>query len=548
MKLNKHIIALIFILVIAAFLRLYSLGSVPPSASLDEASIGWNAYSILQTGKDEYGKTFPILLRAYDDYRPALYVYTVIPFVKFLGLNALAVRLPAAILSILTVLAIYFLIKEAFSKQNIVNNKYLALVCTFLLAISPWHIYMSRLGHEVNLAFSAFIFALVFFLKRNVYLSAIFLIISFASYQSEKIFIPIILFTVFIIYRKEFSKLKKKIFIASLFSLIILAPFMKETFSQSGLIRFSATNVFKANKSLYIDQSLLLEKAVQDKDLIGQLIYNRRLLSSQIFTAGYLSHFDPVWLFTNLTQDKHKIPNIGLLYLWTLPFILIGLYNFTRHGFDKKIKKLIFVWFLTAPIPASIATQSPHALRSLIFLPVWLIFSALGILYAYTYFKTKGTRFKKSFIVISIIILFFSLSHLYKQYFYVFPKTQSDSFQYALSGAIPYAVNIGKDNKKIIFDNNANLSQSYMLFLFYTKYDPKLYLSQGGTVSGGYEAIHRIGKYEFRPIDMEREESGNLYVVNYPPRLIFKDTIVQVKVLKDVYNLNKEKTIEVLTK
>ena len=76
---------------------------MPPSPSLDEVSIGYNAYSILTTGKDEYGYRLPLLLRAYDDWRPSMYVYIVIPFVKFMGLSSLAVRFPSIILSLFAV-------------------------------------------------------------------------------------------------------------------------------------------------------------------------------------------------------------------------------------------------------------------------------------------------------------------------------------------------------------------------------------------------------------------------------------------------------------
>ena len=82
---NRTYLGFTFILLFSAFLRLYALAIVPPSPSLDEVSIGYNAYSILTTGKDEYGYRLPLLLRAYDDWRPSMYVYIVIPFVKIYG-------------------------------------------------------------------------------------------------------------------------------------------------------------------------------------------------------------------------------------------------------------------------------------------------------------------------------------------------------------------------------------------------------------------------------------------------------------------------------
>ena len=108
---SKHSLILIAILGVAAFFRLWQLGNVPASPSLDEVSIGYNAYSLQQTGMDEFGTKFPIILRAYDDWRPALYVYFVIPFVWMMGLSAVSVRMPSVIVSILSIWATYELAK-----------------------------------------------------------------------------------------------------------------------------------------------------------------------------------------------------------------------------------------------------------------------------------------------------------------------------------------------------------------------------------------------------------------------------------------------------
>ena len=115
---NKSYIFLFLVILLSLFLRIYKIDTVPPSASLDEVSIGWNAYSLLQTGRDEYGYQFPILLRAYDDWRPALYVYAVAPFVKFFGLSVVSVRLPSVIFSLGAILIAYFLAKKIFQKHK----------------------------------------------------------------------------------------------------------------------------------------------------------------------------------------------------------------------------------------------------------------------------------------------------------------------------------------------------------------------------------------------------------------------------------------------
>ncbi|MEM4230658.1 MAG: hypothetical protein QXF25_02180, partial [Candidatus Pacearchaeota archaeon] len=154
---------LIFILALSIFLRVWDLGNVPPSASLDEASIGYNAYSVLKTGTDEYGD-FPLISqRGYDDFRRSTYLFLTAPFIKILGLNTVAVRLPAVILSILSVWATYYIVLALFFKNSNFSIS-VALLSVFLLTISPWHIYISRLGHESNAYLSFFIFGLFFLL------------------------------------------------------------------------------------------------------------------------------------------------------------------------------------------------------------------------------------------------------------------------------------------------------------------------------------------------------------------------------------------------
>lgn len=537
---SKNKIIFLLIIVLAIFLRFYNLSNIPPSASLDEASIGYNAYSILNTGLDEYGTRFPILLRAYDDWRPALYVYLTIPFIKIFGLSVFTVRLPSVILSVLTVVATYFVTRELIriSKARI-NASVIGLLSSFLLAISPWHIYISRLGHEVNAGLAFFIFAFLFFLRRKIYLSFIFFALSFASYQSEKIFIPLFIFGLLIIFSKEVLKNKKKIIIASLLSLIILLPFLKETLSPNALIRFKATNVFDANQQQFYQQSIKFKNAVDKNDLVGKIIYNRRIVGFQIFVENYLSHFNPKWLFTNFTADPHKIPNIGLLYVWELPLLVVG-FMFLRK-FDRKVQLLIIFWIFIAPLPAAITTGAPHAMRVYAFLPSWQILCAVGAISGFNFYQNKTLRYliSGSFLIIILV----SIVYLYNQYFIIFPKTQSQSFQYALANATPYVLKNGKNYKKVVFSNKENLYQSYMFFLFYSKYDPALYQKQGGTKSGGFAETHQFGKYEFRPIDWNKEEKNkeNLYVGNINDFPLDKESLIVFR------NLNEKETIKVIS-
>ena len=161
---------LIIILVFAAILRLWQLGIIPPHLTPDEASLGYNAYSILKTGRDEYGELLPIVFRSFGDFKPGLYIYLTTPFVAILGLTELAVRLPSALAGILAVWLIYAISKQLYirkaSKKFIFKNaEKLALFGALLLAINPWHIHFSRGTWEFNLALTFTVAGIYFFLR-----------------------------------------------------------------------------------------------------------------------------------------------------------------------------------------------------------------------------------------------------------------------------------------------------------------------------------------------------------------------------------------------
>ncbi|MBI4029179.1 MAG: glycosyltransferase family 39 protein, partial [Candidatus Blackburnbacteria bacterium] len=140
--LKKLSIPLAIIFLIALFLRVINLASVPVGLHGDEASIGYNAYSLLKTGKDQDGHFLPLSFDQFGDFRAAGYGYLDIPFVALFGLNAFAVRLPAALFGSLTIIIFYFFLLELF------ENKSIALIGSFLLAILPWHINISRASSE----------------------------------------------------------------------------------------------------------------------------------------------------------------------------------------------------------------------------------------------------------------------------------------------------------------------------------------------------------------------------------------------------------------
>ncbi len=419
---------LIVIVIIAAVIRLLKLGETPPSLNWDEVALGYNAYSIVQTGKDEYGSSFPFILRSYDDFKPAFYIYFVAPFVYIFGLDAFSVRLPSAIFGTLAVMATYFLVKvllsyfNGFKDHRILNSKNIALTSSLLLALSPWHIQFSRIAFESNLGLSLNIFFVLFLLlslTRPFFfiVSCIFVASNPYMYQSDKVFTPLLFIFLLFIVRKQLIRFPKKVLILGIFTVIvILLPMVFYTLTnKQALARAQGVSVFSDTTSLLERNANRLIIDREKKNYLGYFLDNRRVVFVISVISGYISHFDLNWLFITGDLARHHAPGMGLLYLFELPFLLVGIYILVWGNFNKKIKIILLGWFLLAPVPASITTGVPHAVRTLNFLPMFQIFTALGLLTtiaSISKIKHEIVKIRIKYLIFSLFFLFFIFNFL----------------------------------------------------------------------------------------------------------------------------------------
>src|SRR4030066_322174 len=157
-------IILLLIIILSAVLRLWNLNKIPPGLTPDEAALGYNAYSILKTGRDEYGKILPVIFKSFGDFKPGFYIYLTVPFVASLGLNEFAVRLPSALAGILGVWLIFLIVKEINNLEKI-KIKNLEIISALMLALNPWHIHFSRGAWEINVSLTLTLAGILFFLK-----------------------------------------------------------------------------------------------------------------------------------------------------------------------------------------------------------------------------------------------------------------------------------------------------------------------------------------------------------------------------------------------
>jgi len=551
---NKRIVILLVITIISVSLRFWQLGQVPPSPDWDEAALGYNAYSILETGRDEYGTLLPVILRSFDDYKPALYGYLVVSSVALFGLNVWAVRLPSALIGSLTVVMSYFLVIELFRLGGRQKQRKLAYLTAFLLAISPWHLQFSRIAFESNVGLAFNIFALWFFLvglrkQMFLFVSAIFFALSLYVYQSEKVFVPMLLLVLLIVFFEKLWKIKGKVVLVIGALLISSAPFIYATFSNpDALLRAKGVSVF-ADQTPFLETTV--ERLIRDResgDYLGVVLDNRRVKYSFEFAKGYLSHFDLNWLFIAGDQPRHQPSGFGHLYLMELPFMLAGIYGLVFGNFSRRTKKLIFAWFLITPLPAAFTTGVPHPIRTLNFLPLFQIFTALGLLvFIKTIFNFQFSifNFKVKYLVflLSFLFIIFNFLYYFNQYFVQQNYFLSQVWQYGYKEVVVAVEEVQDKYSTIVVTNKPHLDQSYIFFLFYTKYNPAMYQAGGGTVTGGFAETHTgFGKYDFRPINWNEEvKDGSTLYIGRP-----EDFPGDVKVLKEINFLDGTPAIKIV--
>lgn len=517
-------IVLTLIVVIGVFLRFYQLGVNPPSLDWDETSIGYNAYSILKTGADEYGNKFPLSIRSFDDYKPALYTYLTVPFIGMLGLNEFAVRVPSALIGVLSVLAIYFLVKELLQKWDKKHQEPIALVSAFFLAISPWHLQFSRAAFEGNIGLFFFISGLLFFFKaiRNgnfFYFSSLSFLLSLYSYHSFRLIVPLFLLSLLVIFWKSIFNFKKQaiIFLAILFvfSFPIWNSFL-ETGIETGA-RLSMVTIF-SDPTVINDSITRIDYDKNNNDYIGSLFHNRRIVYGLAAVKGYLDHFNPDFLFIRGDGGvQHHAVNVGMLYLWDLPFILAGIY----HLFKKfnRFVLILFISFLLSPIPAAITTGTPHPVRAIGMLLGLHIFSSVGVIFFWEKIMLLKNLFVKSAIIFIIAFFFISNFVYYIHQYYVHTPIEYGYFwQYGNKEAIKYARQHENEYKKIVM--TYKIDQPYIYYLFYNKIDPAWYQknwSEKGNI-GRFE--RKIGKYEFRYIDFDKDsKEEDLLLIGIPSEI-----------------------------
>ena len=462
------------VLIISFIVRFFDLSSVPPSLNWDEVSYGYNAYSILETGRDEFSEKLPLYFQSLDDDKLPVYMYLTAASIEIFGFSDFAVRFPSAIMGFLLIILVYLLAIELFKKKSI------ALFSALTIAILPWNIQFSRMAAEANVGLFFLVFGILTFL-RSFRENALFLTLSSLSfgltlytYLSFRVIVPIVIVLLVVCYLKEVRRAfstQKFSFAISILIFLLFAVYVTRDMVKTGHVRFTGTSIFNIPDAYTHNEKQMMYDATLGINLTRRLLHDSKLVTHfEQVSRGYLTHFSPDFLFFDFGQKHHHTPRVGLIYLWMIIFLVSGIYFLLKKR-DKN-SFLILALLLVSPLPSAVTWDIPHAIRSITMTVPISIISGLGI---YAFFNLFYKNRFISYVLVAVIsfLILANFGYFLHQYFIHLPHERSDKWIWGRKEAVEFTEANKNRFQKIIV--STKLEWPHIFFLYYSAYDPNKY-------------------------------------------------------------------------
>jgi len=537
---GKHVRWLVpALVVVAAVFRLPALEHVPPLLNQDEASRGYDAWCLLETGADRHGERWPFFLESFGpgDHTAALSTYLTIPFVALLGPTATAMRLPDAVLGVVTVWLLYLcLVRDI--------GRWPALMAAGMLAVDPWHIALCRTAHESGFAPFFLVFALLALQRggllpsgassslvsdvrqggRGVWCFAagfLFAMLAWA-YPATRLFTPMLCLAIAIIYGKFYftgfrSRFLRGPLIAGFLGLLVGAtPLWGTAISDPDRLASRAA------------ATLLVHQDLSAGQMVGE------------FLANYAAQFNPAILFGQADEmSGASIPWVGrhlpvFAPLWVIGLVRVfgglrgdrgggphsGPYGRLRGDFgglgSDRGCRLLVAWMVLYPIPAAIcADWNPHPMRSVAGIALFPIVAALGGQWLIAWFAGRSWATRKAAAAVAGVVILANIAQMSDAYFRRFPTSPSAraGYQTGLYEVMAFAAAYEPAADVVLVTNEAN--QAYIYALLLEPVLPETLATSPMVLSRGPRGFHQVlgvGRYLFVPQDTRTHpEAGHRF-------------------------------------
>ena len=546
---RKETVLLLLIVGLAGLLRFYQLGKVPAGFFNDEAAVGYNAYSLLQTGKDEFGKPWPFLFRSFGEGKLPLYIYQALPSVAVFGLNEFASRFPGAFFGTLAVMITYFFVKEVLlfslgkpkKKSDKFLLKWLPFWSAFVLAVMPWHVHFSRgvFGQESLfwMILGAWLSIKAVKKQRLLFWLGSFLAFScgLLTYHSPRVFVPLWILYILLYLAKDRGWLSAAR-VAILAVAVTGSVWLAITLSPLGIARAGGVSVFSEHSGVKANLSTRLIESKELPIWLTRAFHNKVEAYGRDIIWRYFSHFDPAFLFFSgdPLRPRYRVPNLGQLMLISLPFFLAGLYFLIK----KKIWPIL-VFLLIAPLPAALSFETPSSVRAIFMIIPLAVIIALG-LNQWLYWLKERKVFLK--IVIATFVLggfVYNLASYLDAYYIHAPAFQPYYWQYGYKSLVNQINQLGPKYERVEITDKRGTP--YIFFLFYNQYDPEAWQVQVNEniekeKAFNFIAIRKMDKLIFsdETCPAKEPEDNVLYVCteeNHPQKLIKAGVVRRIKTI-----------------
>jgi 4-amino-4-deoxy-L-arabinose transferase-like glycosyltransferase len=462
---RQELALLCAVLLVAALFRLPALDRLPNGFFVDEASRGYDAYSLLRTGNDQYGVSWPLFAEGLDDYTPTLYTMLVLPSVALFGLSEFAVRLPAALIGIATVAMTFLAGRASFGPAA-------GLLAASFLAISPWHVLPGRTGAEwVLLPF--FTTTGVWLLQRGrrggpeLLAAGIVLGIGFYSYAFARLLIPLLVAGFAALWWRDLIRRPAW----SLLAVLVMAGFALP------LVQFGLTAAGQARL-----------RAVVPLDRY------RGLALVPYYLGNLVSYFNPAFLFAGSEPtDFHRLRGIGPILWAMLPGVLGSMVAVVR----RPSRELIFWlwWIVAAPMSAALHRESPSSVLMLGAIPAWQILAGFGTVRLIGWIQGRRVLFAAAAALIlggTLVTAAFVGRALYVEY----PVYAAEDWQYGARETVAFLEAHRAEYDDVLISDRLVAPQ--ILVLFYGRIDPATYQRDPIHVrQPAVRARGTVGQYRF---------------------------------------------------
>lgn len=531
------------ILVLGLFLRLWQIQRLPVGFTPDEASFGYDAYSILKTGKDQWGHMLPVVLESFGDYKSPLYSYLAIPSVGIFGLTEFATRLPNALIGTLAILSLYLLAGEMGKMSGLEKRKtgMLQIFSAFLLSVSSWHIMMSRGAFEANLLTFFLTVGIYMFLKglksyRYMVWSSIFFGLNLFTYHSAKFLTPVVVaFLIVVFWKKILTHWRKMLIPLVIFvSFLSLLAYSQVIGGASRVAERSVTQgALEAGAKAKISA---IERGMNP--YLARLMHNKYQVALQRFSSNYRQYLSYNFLFKSGPAETTygMLPGVGVLY----PFegiLLLGLIPLWSK--EKRVRKVVvavLVWLVISPIPAALATgvgySANRAEAMVVPLTILSGFGLLGLL------AVIGKKIFVPIIFLLFVLMGYNFYFVYNQYFVKSQQLSAEGMLYGRANVVNYIFGNGSNYNQIIVSRSLSEPQIYVAF--YGKIDPvevqNASLGWAEYKDKGVSFLDQLGEYDlgkyvFKNIDEKTDlKKKNVLLIGKPDEFP-KDT-------KPLYEVN----------